>query len=290
MNPEFLSEGEAVRDFMFPDRIVLGGIDSRTIDKLEGLYDAFPDAPRIRTNPRTAELIKYASNALLANLISFSNEIANIGSALGGIDTVDIMRGVHLSHYFRSRNDEGLPPITSFLKAGCGFGGHCLPKDVKALIAHAKSLGEQAPLLESVITINDKRAERVVGLLDRHWPSLAGIRVTLLGLSFKPETSDVRGSPAFPIMAELLKRGAAVTAYDPVAMNEARKISIGKRVNYCDDLRSALTNVDAVIVVTPWKEFREVPALLKIAKRSRSLWMVGALSTKAKWHGMKVLV
>lgn len=263
INPEFLSEGEAVRDFMFPDRIVLGGIDSRTIDKLEGLYDAFPDAPRIRTNPRTAELIKYASNALLANLISFSNEIANIGSALGGVDTVDIMRGVHLSHYFRSRNDEGLPPITSFLKAGCGFGGSCLPKDVKALIAHAKSLGEEAPLLEAVITINDKRAERVVGLLERHWPSLAGIRVTLLGLSFKPETSDIRESPAFPIMAELLKRGAAVTAYDPVAMNEARKISIGRRVNYCDDLRSALTNVDAVIVVTPWKEFREVPALLK---------------------------
>ena len=102
-----------------------------------------------------------------------------------------------------------------------------------------------------------------MGLLERHWPSLAGIRVTLLGLSFKPETSDVRESPAFPIMAELLKRGAAVTAYDPVAMDEARKISIGRRVNYCDDLRSALTNVDAVIVVTPWKEFREVPALLK---------------------------
>jgi UDPglucose 6-dehydrogenase len=263
MNPEFLSEGEAVKDFMFPDRIVLGGIDSRTIDRLEALYEPFPDAPRIRTNPRTAELIKYASNALLANLISFSNEIANIGSALGGIDTVDVMRGVHLSQYFRSRNEEGLPTITSFLKPGCGFGGSCLPKDVKALIAHAKSLNEATPMLETIIAINDKRSEKIVGILEKHWPRLAGINVTLLGLSFKPGTSDVRESPAFPIMTELLRRGAVLTAYDPVATDEARRIFAERRVNYCDSLPSALTNADAVVVVTPWKEFSEVPALLR---------------------------
>ncbi len=263
MNPEFLSEGEAVRDFMFPDRIVLGAIDARTLETFEGLYDGFPDAPRIRTNPRTAELIKYASNALLANLISFSNEIANIGSALGGVDAVDIMRGVHLSHYFRDRNEEGLPPITAFLQAGCGFGGSCLPKDIKALIAHAKSSGEATPLLETVMRVNDGRAERVVNLLERHWPSLEGIRVTLLGLSFKPGTNDVRESPAFPIMAELLKRGAVVRAFDPAAMDEARKNFVGHGVVYCDDLRSALAEVEAVVVVTPWKEFRDVPKLLK---------------------------
>ena len=263
INPEFLSEGEAVRDFMHPDRIVLGGINSRTVDYLEDLYEPFPDAPRIRTNPRTAELIKYASNALLATLISFSNEIANIGSTFSGIDTVDVMREVHLSHYFRGRNSEGLAPITSFLQAGCGFGGSCLPKDVKALIAHSKSSGEATPLLEAVMKINEGRAERIVGLLERHWPSLAGIRVTVLGLAFKPGTSDIRESPAFPIMAELLKRGAVLRAYDPVAMEEARKIVPQGKISYCDTLRVAVKDVDAVVVVTPWEEFRQVPALLK---------------------------
>ena len=113
MNPEFLSEGEAVNDFMFPDRIVLGGIDDRSIDALDELYRPFSDAPRIRTNTRTAEMIKYASNSLLAALVSFSNELGNLGAALGGIDTVEVMKGVHLSQYFRGRNKEGLPPITA---------------------------------------------------------------------------------------------------------------------------------------------------------------------------------
>ena len=109
MNPEFLSEGEAVHDFMFPDRIVIGGIDERSITTIDAVYASFPDTPRIKTNPSTAELIKYASNALLANLISFANEISNVGSALGGIDAIDVMRGLHLSHYFKDRNAAGLP-------------------------------------------------------------------------------------------------------------------------------------------------------------------------------------
>ena len=182
MNPEFLSEGEAVNDFMFPDRVVLGGIDTRTIDVLEEVYKPFSDAPRIHTNLRTAELIKYASNALLANLISFTNELANLGSALGGIDIVEVMRGVHLSQYFRGRNKEGLPPITSFLKAGCGFGGSCLPKDVKALIAHGQCAGQSMPLLEAVIRVNEEQPKRVVQLLEKHWPKLADVRIVVLGL------------------------------------------------------------------------------------------------------------
>jgi UDPglucose 6-dehydrogenase len=262
MNPEFLSEGEAVGDFMVPDRIVLGGIDARTIDMLDEVYKPFPEAPRIRTNTRTAEFIKYASNALLANLISFTNELANLGAALGGIDTVDVMRGVQLSQYFRGRGKDGLPPITSFLQAGCGFGGSCLPKDVKALIAHGQRAGQPMPLLESIIHVNEDQPKKVVNLLEKHWANLQGVRVVVLGLSFKPGTSDVRESPAFPIMRELLDRGAVLKAYDPVAMEEARKAFRESRVNYCDNLASALTDVDAVIVVTPWKEFREIPTLL----------------------------
>jgi UDPglucose 6-dehydrogenase/GDP-mannose 6-dehydrogenase len=215
MNPEFLSEGEAVHDFMFPDRIVLGGNDERTLDTLEELYRPFAAAPRVRTNKRTAELIKYASNALLANLISFSNEIANLCSVLGGTDVMDVMRGVHLSHYFGDHNTEGLPPIVSFLRAGCGFGGSCLPKDVKALIAHGQKAGLPMSLLESVIEVNEAQPRRVVALLEKHWADLTGLRVAVLGLAFKPGTNDVRESPAFPILRELLKRGAVLKAFDP---------------------------------------------------------------------------
>ncbi len=263
MNPEFLSEGEAVHDFMFPDRIVLGGIDERTIDTIEEVYRDFPDSPRIRTNTGTAELIKYASNALLANLVSFSNEIANLGTTLGDIDAIDVMRGVHLSQYFRGQNSLGLPPITAFLKPGCGFGGSCLPKDVKALIAHGKSVGEAMPLLEAIMSVNTAQPGKVVAILGRYFPRLEGVRVAVLGLSFKPGTNDVRESPAFPIMAELLRHGATVSAHDPVAIEDARKSFARTEVTYFADLNAALNGVDAVIVVTPWDDYRDLPALIR---------------------------
>jgi UDPglucose 6-dehydrogenase len=263
MNPEFLSEGEAVNDFLFPDRIVLGGVDERTIEFLEEVYRPFPtDVPRIRTNTRTAEMIKYASNALLAALVSFSNELANAGSALGNIDTVDVMRGVQLSQYFRGHTKEGLPPITSFLNAGCGFGGSCLPKDVSALIVHGQRAGVSMRMLEAVIQINREQPLKIVALLKKHWPDLQGIRVAILGLSFKPETSDVRESPAFPIMRELLNLGVKLKGFDPVAVHEAQKAFSDANLVYCDTLHAALEEIDAVIVVTPWKDFRDVPALL----------------------------
>jgi UDPglucose 6-dehydrogenase len=264
MNPEFLSEGEAVSDFLNPDRIVLGGLDQDSTDVLEQVYKPFPaNVPRLRTNTRTAEMIKYASNALLASLISFSNELANVGSALGGIDMVQVMRGVHLSQYFRGRTTEGLPPITSFLRAGCGFGGSCLTKDVSALIAHGRKAGVPMQMLESVIQINRDQPRKTVDLLKKHWPSLEGVRVAVLGLSFKPETGDVRESPAFPIMRELLNGGAILKAFDPVAKRQAQEAFPETKVTYCDTLQAALADIDAVIVVTPWKEFRDVPELLR---------------------------
>jgi UDPglucose 6-dehydrogenase len=263
VNPEFLSEGQALRDFMFPDRIVLGGNDARTLDTLEELYRPFAVAPRIRTNTRTAELIKYASNALLANLVSFSNEIANLCSTLGGIDVMDVMRGIHLSQYFHDQNSEGLPLIVSFLRPGCGFGGSCLPKDVKALIAHGQQAGLPMSLLKSVIEINEQQPTKVVALLKKYWEDLRGIRVAVLGLAFKPGTNDVRESPAFPILRELLKQGAVPKAFDPVAMDKARQVIRDDRITYCESLSAALLDIDALIVVTPWPQFREVPALLR---------------------------
>jgi UDPglucose 6-dehydrogenase len=266
MNPEFLSEGEAVHDFMAPDRIVLGGIDDRSIDVLEQVYRPFADAMRIRTNTRTAEMIKYASNALLANLISFTNELANLGAALGHIDTLEVMRGVHVSQYFRTRNDEGLPAITAFLRAGCGFGGSCLPKDVKALIVHGERAGLEMPVLKAVIRTNEEQPAHVVALLEKHWSDLRGVRIAVLGLAFKPGTSDVRESPAFPIIRALRAKGAELRAYDPVAMHEAQAVIPVSELTYSDSLEAALADVDAVVVVTPWNEFQQVPDAL----RSRS--------------------
>jgi UDPglucose 6-dehydrogenase/GDP-mannose 6-dehydrogenase len=264
MNPEFLSEGEAVRDFLYPDRIVIGSVDERAGDALELLYAGYPaQVPRLRTNTRTAEMIKYASNALLASLISFSNELANLGAAIGGIDTVDVMRGVRLSQYFQARNEDGAPPITSFLAAGCGFGGSCLPKDVSALAAQGKSIGMAMPLLDSVLRINRDQPGRMVELLRKHWADLHGVRVAILGLAFKPGTNDMRESPALGIIRELLEAGAILKAHDPVAIPEAAKVLPTDRIALCESLEVALDGVDAVVLVTPWSDYRALPELLR---------------------------
>jgi UDPglucose 6-dehydrogenase/GDP-mannose 6-dehydrogenase len=157
MNPEFLTEGQAIQDFMSPDRIVLGGIDKKSVDLLVQLYEGFPQVPRFKTNNKTAEMIKYTSNALLATMISFSNEVANLCAAIGDVDVVDVMRAVHLSQYFSSSLPSGeslMPSIVSFLGAGCGFGGSCLPKDVKAMRAYGMRTGVPMRLLVAVLQIN----------------------------------------------------------------------------------------------------------------------------------------
>jgi UDPglucose 6-dehydrogenase/GDP-mannose 6-dehydrogenase len=265
MNPEFLTEGEAIGDFMDPDRIVLGGIDARSQDALAALYEPFAaDVPRLRTNNSTAEMIKYASNSLLATMISFSNELANLGAALGGIDVAEVMEGLHLGRYLNPVLADGtrvVPAINSFLMAGCGFGGSCLPKDVSALIAHGRTTGVPMRLLQAVIDINAAQPEQVFRLLAKHFPSLRGKRVSVLGLSFRPDTNDMRESPAIPIVRRLLAEGAAVSAYDPAATEEARRI-FGEQIRLGSTLEDALGAADAVVLVTRWKEFERVPALL----------------------------
>lgn len=264
MNPEFLTEGEAVNDFMQPDRIICGGIDERTQETLERLYAPFAEAPTIRTNNSTAEMIKYASNALLATLISFSNELANLGSTRGDIDTIDVMNGLHLSRYLSTVLENGRrvdADINSFLMAGCGFGGSCLPKDVSALIAAGRNAGTSMQLLEAVIDVNKNQRGRIFELLGKHFDSLDGKRVSVLGLAFRPDTNDMRESPAIPIVRRLLDEGAVVSAYDPVAADEARK-SLSDEVRLCESLDQALDGADAVVLVTRWKEFERVPSIL----------------------------
>ena len=265
MNPEFLTEGVAVQDFMDPDRIVLGGADEKAIETMAAIYAPFKDAPTVRTNNKTAELIKYASNATLATMISFSNEIANLATRLGGIDAAEVMKAVHLARYFTTTLKDGqrvTAPIASFLYAGCGFGGSCLPKDVSALAAQGASAGEPMRMLNSVLEINRERPERTVAILRKHFPSLRGVRVAVLGLAFKSDTDDIRQSPALPIIDLLLRDGAAVSAFDPIAIEPARKALPEGKVSFAECLEEAVRGVEAVIITTSWKEFGRLPALL----------------------------
>ena len=265
MNPEFLREGVAVEDFMFPDRIVLGGIDENTLDALEELYRVFDGVDKIRTTPKTAEMIKYTSNSLLATMISFSNEIGNLCAAFGDIDVVDVMRAVHLDKRLCPILPDGrriVPQFTTYIEAGCGFGGSCFPKDVKALIAHGQKAGQPMSLLQSVIQVNEQQPSQVVEILKKHFPRLEGVRLAVLGLAFKPGTDDLRESPAIPIVKELLACGAVIQAFDPVAQTEARKIFNSQQIIYSESLSQALDGAEAVILLTRWDEFAGLPDLL----------------------------
>ena len=276
MNPEFLREGVAVQDFMQPDRIVLGGIDLHTLEVLGRVYAPFTGAEMLRTDPKTAEMIKYAANGLLATLISYANEIGNLCAALGGLDAVDVMRGVHLDRRITPVQPNGrreAPAITTYLQAGCGFGGSCFPKDVQALIAHGRAAGVSMRLLDSVMQVNREQPERVLKLVDQHFPTLDGVPVTVLGLAFKPETDDMRQSPAIPVVDGLLARGARVTAYDPVANGEAKRVFNGS-VRLCASLEEALQEAAAVLLLTRWDEFRRVPELLA-GRESQPLFVDG---------------
>lgn len=265
MNPEFLREGAAVEDFLHPDRLVLGGIDERSRDLLAELYSVFPGVDVVRTSPRTAETIKYAANALLATMISFSNEVANLCTAVGGLDVAEVMRAVHLDRRLSPILEGGervTPGFTSYLEAGCGFGGSCFPKDVKALIAHGRAAGAPMPLLDAVIAVNEAQPRQVSAMLRHELGDLAGRRIAVLGLAFKPETDDMRESPAISVVRELAAAGARLTLFDPVAEPEARRTFAGLEVRFARDLEAAIEGVEAIALMTRWSEFRRLPALL----------------------------
>ncbi len=265
MNPEFLREGDAIQDFMYPDRIVIGGIDERTTEVLAELYGVFPGVDVIRTSNQTAEMIKYTSNSLLATLISFSNEVGNLCASLGGIDVAEVMQGVHLDRRFSPILPDGSrlrPGFTTYLEAGCGFGGSCFPKDVKALVAHGRKAGAPMEILDAVIRVNARQPQEVLRLLGKHFPSLQGTTTAVLGLAFKPGTDDMRESPAIPVVQALQAQGAAIQAYDPVARHEAEKLFGNGTITYCDTLESAIRGAEAIVLMTRWEEFAALPDLL----------------------------
>lgn len=265
MNPEFLREGKAIKDFMDPDRIVLGGIDKESVALLRELYSIFKGADKLETNCKTAEMIKYTANSLLATMISFSNEIGNFCATIGDIDVVEVMRGVHLDRRLTPILPSGeriFPSFTTYIEAGCGFGGSCFPKDVKALSAHGAHRGQPMRLLESVIDVNADQYKQVMIRLYKHFPSLDEVKIAVLGLAFKPGTDDMRESPAIPILQELIKGSARIKAFDPVAIHEAQRLFRNQPIYYCESLEEAIEEIDAVLVLTRWSEFNRLPNLL----------------------------
>jgi UDPglucose 6-dehydrogenase len=242
--PEFLKEGSAMNDFMNPDRVVVGGEGDWAQEAVERLYEPF-DAPLVSTDVNSAEMIKLAANAFLATKISFINEIANVCEALGA-DVTEVARGMGL--------DDRIGP--RFLQAGIGYGGSCFTKDVSALKLLAGNSGYHFQLLNAVIEVNELQKRRVVSKLQRHLGQLAGKRVALLGLAFKPNTDDMRGASSLVLAARLQAEGAQVRAYDPVAEQQAR-LSMPE-LDYADSTAEAIAGADAVILVTEWPEFVEL--------------------------------
>jgi UDPglucose 6-dehydrogenase/GDP-mannose 6-dehydrogenase len=260
-NPEFLTEGQAVDDFLQPDRIVIGG-DGLAVEALRELYEGFRDVPLVMTNARTAEMIKYASNAMLATAISFANEIANLGSAIGGIDAVDVMRGVHLSRYLTAGSGTVRAGLAVFYEAGCGYGGSCLPKDMAALTARGREVGSPMRMLEAVAAVNTDQPARLVKALELELGELRGRRIVVLGLAFKPDTDDVRCSPAFPVLRLLLAAGADVVAHDPVVDADVLEDLPGAGVSHVGDLVAAVKGADALVIVTRWADYRAIPDIV----------------------------
>ncbi len=242
--PEFLKEGSAVHDFLHPDRVVVGDNGDWAGDAVVELYEPL-QAPLVRTDIASAEMVKLASNAFLATKISFINEIANVCEGTGA-DVVEVARGMGL--------DERIGP--KFLQAGIGFGGSCFPKDVDALKQLAGNSGYHFQLLTAVIEVNELQKRRVISKLHKHLGGLVGKRVALLGLAFKPNTDDMREASSLVLSARLNADGAAVSAYDPVAEVQARKLVSGLR--FADSAMDALKDADAAVLVTEWPEFLDL--------------------------------
>jgi UDPglucose 6-dehydrogenase len=241
-NPEFLAEGRAIEDFMHPDRIVVGAFESEDADAVAALYDKI-DAPVVRSDVNSAEMIKLAANAFLMTRISFINEIANVCEATGA-DVVKVAEGVGL--------DKRLGP--HFLKAGIGYGGSCFPKDSLALKQLASNSGYHFQLLSAVIEVNELQKRRVIGKLKRHLGSLEGKTVALLGLAFKANTDDMREAPSIVLASRLLAEGAEVRAWDPVA--DGRKLPKG--VDVVDSIEDAVRGADAAVIVTEWEQLKSL--------------------------------
>ncbi len=245
-NPEFLREGSAIQDFMRPDRVVIGTHSSRAREVMRQLYRPLYliETPIIFTHLETAELIKYAANSFLATKITFINEIADLCERVGA-DVHDVARGIGLDGRIGRK----------FLHAGPGFGGSCFPKDTLALVRTGQDAGTPIRIVETVVSVNDERKRRMAQkVIDACGDSVQGKTIAVLGLTFKPNTDDMRAAPSLAILPVMIGAGARIRAYDPEGMAEAKKLM--PHVTYCDDAYEAMEGADAMIVLTEWNQFR----------------------------------
>ncbi len=259
-NPEFLREGAAITDFMRPDRVVIGSNEQRAIEVMKDLYRPLYliETPIIITSLEAAELIKYAANAFLATKITFINEVANLCDAIG-CDVHDVARGMGMDNRIGRK----------FLHPGPGYGGSCFPKDTRALTTVADQFGVETLIVDAVIEANERQRLAMIPKIEKLIGDLSGKKIGVLGLSFKPETDDMRESPATDIINELTRRGATIKAYDPVAMDEAKHVL--PDIEYAVDEYDAINGADMMCIVTEWNQFRaldmeKVKKLLKAPK------------------------
>lgn len=262
MCPEFLREGNALDDFLNPDRIVIGVNDDKTRKVLEELYSAIK-APKIVVDIKTAEMIKYTANAFLAAKISFANEIGNLCKKLG-IDSWKVFEGVGLDHRISPH----------FFRTGIGWGGSCFPKDLRALIyKYEKELGERPLILNAVLEVNEKQPLKMIELLKKHVPEISGKRIAILGLTFKPHTDDVRESRAYVVIKKLVEEGAKIIAYDPKGIENFKHIypEISEKIEFIESCRDALERVEIVLITTEWPEFEELDYSGKIVIDGRRI-------------------
>ena len=259
-NPEFLREGAAIDDFMRPDRVVIGSNEERAIEIMKELYRPLYliETPIVITSLEAAELIKYAANAFLATKITFINEVANLCDAIG-CDVHDVARGMGMDNRIGRK----------FLHPGPGYGGSCFPKDTRALTTVADQFGVETRIVDAVIEANERQRDAMIPKVEKLVGDLAGKKIGVLGLSFKPETDDMRESPAIDIVHTMIERGATVRAFDPVAMDEAKHFIDG--IEYATDEYDAIAGADALVIITEWNQFRaldmeKVKQLLKAPK------------------------
>lgn len=278
-NPEFLKEGAAIKDFMAPDRVVVGVESEQARKLMEKLYKPFTlnGYPIIFMDIPSAEMTKYAANAMLATRISFMNDIANLCEIMGA-NVDDVRKGMGSDARIGNR----------FLYAGCGYGGSCFPKDVKALVQTGKKAGYPMRVIEAVEEVNDRQKYVVFEKLKKALGGdLHGRVVAMWGLAFKPETDDMREAPALVVIEELLKAGATVKAFDPVAMEETKR-RIGDRIEYCSGKRETIDQADALLLMTEWKQFRLID-WVEIKRRMRGTVVVDGRNiydeSELKEHG-----
>ena len=257
--PEFLREGNALDDFMNPDKIVIGSSDNDTKLFVKEIFSDFKDKCEfIETNLESSELIKYTNNAFFSMLISFSNEIANISEKIPGVDPYKILKALISDKRITSKinKEKIIPSLESYLIPGCGFGGSCFPKDVQALLDYSNKNSVDTPLLKAILDINAERPNKMVLLAESILSTLKNKKVSILGLTFKPDTDDLRSSPALDAINILLKKDANVFAFDPILKSKPDMIKLPSGCNVCYNLEDTLKNSDVAMVFTKWEEFK----------------------------------